>query len=47
MWWRISAWLYKNFPDFLTVLQKFTILEWLAIFGVAAYAIFQIGSATY
>jgi hypothetical protein len=39
MGWRLNAFLNKNFPRVLSVLQNYTILEWVITFGIM-YIIF-------
>jgi hypothetical protein len=39
MGWRLNAFLNKNFPRVLGVLQNFTVMEWIVTFGLM-YIIF-------
>jgi hypothetical protein len=39
MGWRLNAFLNKNFPRVLSVLQNYTLLEWIITFGLG-YIIF-------
>jgi hypothetical protein len=41
MIWKLSAFLNKNFPGVLTLLQNFTLLEWIGLFGLT-YFLFSV-----